>query len=243
MGLPITIHVVGKSKSKEKAIEDIFKYFREVDAKFSTYKKDSEISQFNRGEILVKNLSPEIKLVLRLCEQTKFETNGYFDIKKENGQLDPPGLVKGWAIWQASKLLKKKSVDNFIIEAGGDIQTEGFNEKNNFWSIGIRNPFRHFENVKIIKLSGEGVATSGTYERGQHIYNPKNPKSRLVEIVSLTVVGPNIYEADRFATAAFAMQEKGIKFIETIPGLEGYAISWKGIATMTSGFQKYVKFS
>ena len=85
------------------------------------------------------------------------------------------------------------------------------------------------------------MATSGTYIRGQHIYNPHNRVQTFDDIVSLTVIGPNIYEADRFATAAFAMGKSGIDFIESLPGFEGYIIDSNGIATMTSGFENYVK--
>ena len=53
------------------------------------------------------------------------------------------------------------------------------------------------------------------------------------------MIGPNIYEADRFATAAFAMGARGIHFIEKFLDLEAYMINQKGIATMTSGFEKY----
>ena len=55
----------------------------------------------------------------------------------------------------------------------------------------------------------------------------------------MTVIGPNVYEADRFATPAFAMGKKGIDFVENLPGLEGYMVDKDGIATMTSGFEKY----
>ena len=63
----------------------------------------------------------------------------------------------------------------------------------------------------------------------------------MLEILSLTVVGPNIYEADRFATAAFAMQREGINFIENLNGFEGYSIDKNGTATMTSNFEKYTR--
>jgi thiamine biosynthesis lipoprotein len=54
------------------------------------------------------------------------------------------------------------------------------------------------------------------------------------------VIGPNIYEADRFATAAFAMESAGILFIEELEGFEGYMIDQHGLATYTSGFERYV---
>jgi thiamine biosynthesis lipoprotein len=60
------------------------------------------------------------------------------------------------------------------------------------------------------------------------------------EVASLTVIGPDIYEADRFATAAFAMGRHGVAFLERQPGLEAYSIGRDGVATMTSGFTKYV---
>ena len=86
---------------------------------------------------------------------------------------------------------------------------------------------------------GRGVATSGSYVRGQHIYDPFRPAQRLDDIVSLTVVGADVLEADRFATAAFAMGRAGIYFIDERRDLEGYAIDAAGVATKTSGFERY----
>ena len=88
--------------------------------------------------------------------------------------------------------------------------------------------------------SGAGVATSGSYLRGAHIYNPHAPNAAVSDVVSLTVIGPNILEADRFATAAFAMGEAGIAFIERMDGLEGYQIDARGMAQMTSGLGRYL---
>ena len=60
------------------------------------------------------------------------------------------------------------------------------------------------------------------------------------DIVSLTVIGPDVLEADRFSTAAFAMGKSGIHFIEDLPGFEGYVVDGAGIATQTSGFKAFV---
>ncbi len=108
------------------------------------------------------------------------------------------------------------------------------------WRIGIRNPFNRTENVKVLALAEGGIATSGTAIRGQHIYNPHQPDSAIQDILSITVIGPNIYDADRFATAAFAMGKKGIQFIEKLAGFEGYMIDDQARATLTSGFERYV---
>lgn len=123
-----------------------------------------------------------------------------------------------------------------MLRLGGDIQIGGKNDQGKVWRIGIRNPFNLQQVVKTLSLTEGGVATSGTYLRGQHIRNPRGKKP---DIVSLTVIGPDIYEADRFATAAFAMGRQGIYFLEKQPGLEGYMVGKDGVATMTSGFKKY----
>lgn len=239
MGTPIIVEI-HDDESRPELFEEVFDYFRYVDQKFSTYKDDSEITAINKKEIKENNFSDDMKLVFKLSEETKKITNGYFDILTPNGSYDPFGLVKGWSIFNASHILKNKGIKNFYVEAGGDIQVSGKNNKNEKWCIGIQNPFnKKREVVKKVYLEDNGIATSGNYVRGQHIYNPKNKIDKLDEIVSFTVIGPNIFEADRLATAVYAMGKEGIFFIENLNDFEGYMIDKNGIATMTTGFNKY----
>jgi thiamine biosynthesis lipoprotein len=240
MGMPITIEIIDP-QVRAATFDEVFDYFAHIDEKFSTYKSTSEITAINDGTLAPENASEEMRLVLTMCEETKRETNGYFDIKTPNGKYDPSGLVKGWAIWNAAKLLEKKGFKDFYIDAGGDIQPHGRNEDGGKWTVGVKNPFNEIENVKVIYVDEEGVATSGTYIRGLHIYNPRAGNQPVSDIVSLTVIGPNIHDADRFATAAFAMGADGIRFIEQLPGYEGYIIDKNQLGTMTSGFEKYTQ--
>ncbi len=237
MGMPITVEVVDATVAQED-LDKVFAYFVEVDDRFSTYKETSEISKINRGELLPAHYSEEMKSVLVLSEQTKKETDGYFDIRCD-GICDPSGIVKGWAIQNAANILKARGWRNFYIDAGGDVQIAGYKDSQP-WRVGIRNPFNRAENVKILALTERGVATSGTAIRGQHIYDPYNPRRPILDVVSITVVGANVYEADRFATAAFAMGTRGIQFIEKLAGFEGYMIDAHARATFTSGFERYV---
>jgi thiamine biosynthesis lipoprotein len=276
MGMPVTVEIAvgtvekdaGKNHIDFKSVMDeVFDYFVSVDEKFSTYKETSEISAINAGKLESADYSEVMKEIFLLSEKTKSETAGYFDIVNRQGKYDPSGIVKGWAIWNAGKILHRRGVENFFVDAGGDVQTAGLKSSDkdgkggawSAWSVGIADPFaKNYGGtamtgapstvVKVIRVSGgEGVATSGTAIRGQHIYNPhkKSTDNGIYDIVSLTVIGPNIYEADRFATAAFAMGRRGIEFIENIrldagKKLEGYMIDKDGIAVMTSGFEKYV---
>ena len=238
MGMPISIEVLDQH-AIDKTFEEVFDYFHTIDERFSTYKETSEITKINRGLLQPNELSSEMQLVLRLCEETRVQTNGYFNILNRDGLLDPSGLVKGWSIFHAAELLTRRGCTQYFLEAGGDIALSGTNAEGGPWRVGIRNPFVPEEIVKIVYLKDHGIATSGTYLRGQHIYNPFSPLRTLDEIVSLTVIGPNIYEADRFATAAFAMGRDGIAFIEQLPGFEGYQIDVQGIATMTTHFDHF----
>jgi FAD:protein FMN transferase len=241
MGMTITVEIADNSAAKT-SIDKIFSYFENVENKFSVFKTTSEITLINNGKVKESNWSEDMKLVFALAEKTKKETNGYFDIVANDGKYNPSGLVKGWAVHNASKLLMEQGFKNFYVEAGGDIQTHGKNEQGRCWSVGIKNPFNQEQIVKVLYLKNQGIATSGTYIRGQHIYDPHDRSRSLTKIVSTSVIGPNVYEADRFATAAFAMGEKGIRFIENLSGFEGYVIDKNGIGTETSGFEKYNRY-
>ncbi|QKC80870.1 FAD:protein FMN transferase [Mesorhizobium sp. NZP2077] len=234
MGMPITVDIGGASASG--LVDTVFDYFDHIDRRFSTYRTDSEISAINRGDLPVRDWSGEMMEVMALAAKTKNETDGYFDIRKPDGSLDPSGIVKGWAIRNAAAIAREAGAGDFFIEAGGDIQCCGRNASGLDWSVGIRNPFKADEIIKIVYPRGHGVATSGTYVRGQHIYNPLGIGDPITEIVSLTVIGADVLEADRFATAAFAMGRDGILFLEQTPGLEGYVVGSDGRATPTSGF-------
>lgn len=238
MGMPITVEIVHDS-AEEDACAAVFDYFRYVDDKFSTYKDDSEISAINRKELALEQASPDMQTIFTLAELTRQETDGYFDIAHD-GAIDPSGIVKGWAIYNAAAILWQRGLTDFYVDAGGDVQSSGKNAQGRDWQVGIRNPFDPREIVKVLAVGTAGVATSGTYVRGSHIYNPKDLHPLSADVVSLTVIGPNVYEADRFATAAFAMGRQGIQFIERLEGFEGYLIDQDRQATLTSGLHRYV---
>ena len=258
MGMPIQIEIVSASHpapgalegaqeqrgtrsdaDARDALEDAFAYFTEIDERFSPYKEDSEVSRLNRGALAREALSDDFKEVLALAEQAKRETHGYFDIKRPDGRTDPSGVVKGWAIRQAAARVRARGFEHFSVNAGGDIAVSGKNADGDDWSVGIENPFNRTEIVKVVYPRGKGMATSGSYIRGAHIYDPHEPSRALDEVKSITVIGPDVCAADIFATAAFAMGKEGVAFIESLPGFEAYQIDATMTATMTSGFAAY----
>jgi thiamine biosynthesis lipoprotein len=236
MDMPVIVEIIDPVRPE--IFDTIFEYFHYVDNTFSTFKKTSEITKINKGLLKTSDYSKDMKEVLLLAQETKSKTDGYFDIRR-GSTIDPSGVVKGWAIHNAAGILRRAGYSNFYVEAGGDIEVSGTNRDGKTWTIGIRNPFNVNEIVKKVVLRDRGIATSGTYERGKHIYNPKT-NTPASDIVSLTVIGPDVLEADCYATAAFAMGNSGIQFIEHLEKFEGYMIDTQGIATMTSGFKTYV---
>src|ERR1700730_6894839 len=98
MGMPITVEIVDATVTQDD-LDNVFTYFAWVDETFSTYKATSEISRINRGEVVEAEYSDAMKAILTLSEQTKRDTHGYFDIRRD-GKYDPSGIVKGWAIQQ-----------------------------------------------------------------------------------------------------------------------------------------------
>ena len=238
MGMPVTVEVVGKADAR--MFFDVFQWFNSVDQKFSMHLANSEISRFNRGEITETELSQEMQEVFALARSTTNEALGYFDMRRADGMVDPSGIVKGWAINKAAQKLRVAGAENFFVDAGGDIQSQGVNEDGENWRVGIRSPFHVSEIIKVVAPRGLGMATSGSYIRGQHIWNPHAPRETLADVVSITVLGSDILEADRFATAAFAMGADGVYFIESLPGFEAYQVNAFGLATQTSNFKNFV---
>ena len=239
MGMPIEIEIIGEDTKK--VFEDSFAYLVGIDERFSPYKETSEVSAINRGKRELAAASPLMQEVLAIAEQTRLTTKGYFDIRRPDGKLDPSGVVKGWAIKNVAELILRAGQENYFINVGGDIAMRGKDSERKEWSVGIRNPFNIKEIVKVVYPHGKGVATSGSYIRGAHIYNPHTPSESLDEIVSITVIGPDVLAADLMATASFAMGRSGIAFIESLEGFDGYAIDASGTATLTSGFAAYTE--
>jgi len=239
MGMPVCVAIHDAAATLQD-MDAVFRIFTNADRRFSPFRPDSELSHLNRREIAPEECSDSMHEILALAEETRIQSNGYFDIRRPDGTLDPCGIVKGWAINKAAEELARRGLGDFFIDAGGDIQACGRNAKGAEWCIGIRNPFQAKEIVKVLYPRGAGVATSGNYLRGPHIYNPYAPEAPLDEVVSLTVIGPDILDADRFATAAFAMGREGIVFIERLAGFEAYEIDAGGTARMTSGLGHYL---
>jgi thiamine biosynthesis lipoprotein len=208
------------------ALESAFEYLRGVDARFSTYKPESEVSRLILGDLDEEAASPELREVLALCEEARVTTEGYFDIRahRPDKRPDPTGLVKGWSLENAGRILEAAGARNFCINGGGDIVIRGEAATGQAWRVGIRHPLIADKLATVLAVRDGAVATSGGYERGDHIRDPFTGRAP-AGILSVTVVGPSLTLADAYATAAFAMGPTGLAWVGGLAGYEGCSVT------------------
>ncbi len=136
--------------------------------------------------------------------------------------LDLGAVAKGLAVDAAARELAE--FQNFAIDAGGDLYLSGRNPQNEPWTVGIRHPRNDGELIDRLLILNQAVCTSGDYERGQHILDPRTAQAAQ-RVASATVVAPFAMLADALATAAFVMgPEEGISFL-TRMGVEGLIVT------------------
>jgi FAD:protein FMN transferase len=136
--------------------------------------------------------------------------------------LDLGSVAKGLAVDAAAQELLPYR--DFCIDAGGDIYLGGHNPRGGNWRVGIRHPRSRDELIDRLEVSDCAVCTSGDYERGGHILDPRDG-ARQPSLASATVIAPNAMLADALATAAFVMgPEEGIALLDRM-GVQGLLIT------------------
>jgi thiamine biosynthesis lipoprotein len=232
--MPVTVNVLDEAVDTE-ALDRVYEDFSLLDRTFSPFRPNSEVSRINRGELQIDEAGVLANQAITLCRQYESATDGYFSAWIA-GRFDPSGLVKGWAIDRACSILDGYGYRDFFVDAGGDVQTRGRNAEGGPWRVGVRHPVERHKVARVVLASGLAVATSGTYEKGEHIIDPHTgePANGLL---SFTVVGPDILQADVFATAGFAMGPGGLAFVARSPGYEAFAIDRHLRALSTLGFE------
>jgi FAD:protein FMN transferase len=217
----------------QRLADEVFDWLREVDRRFSTYREDSEVNRLHRGEISLPQCSADLRYVLDQCADVWQHSDGYFDVYA-TGRLDPSGYVKGWSVQVASQRLSDAGAVNHFLEAGGDLQMRGRPAPGVDWEIGIRHPWEQDKICWLLHGTDLAIATSGSYERGLHIVNPRTgqPEGALR---SVTVVGRDLALADAYATAAVAMGQAGLRWLAQLQGYECAVVAEDGTALRSAG--------
>jgi thiamine biosynthesis lipoprotein len=227
MGFPVSLRVDDEDVP-ESAVDAVFAWLHEADARFSPFKPDSEVSRLDRGEL--PDIGEDLTEILGLCEHYRVATGGAFDVRLPGRGLDPCAVVKGWSVQRAAELLRAAGARRFCLNAGGDVVTAG-----GPWRVGVRHPEHADQLCTVLQLTDGAVATSARYERGDHIIDGRTGRPA-TGLLSLTVVAPTLTEADSVATAAFAMGAEGVEWAAGQPGCEVFAVDAGRRVLRTAGF-------
>lgn len=205
-----------------------------ADAVFSTWKPNSPMSLYRRGEASLEEVPAEIGEVLSRCRDAKELTNGLFDPWALPGGVDPTGYVKGWAATRALDLLRPLQLVGAVVNAAGDIACFGAPETGGHFRFGILDPRARGRLAAVAEIDA-ALATSGTQERGEHLFDPRTACFHS-NAASASVSGDDLGLADALATALCVQGEEGLANFDGIPSYEAYLVTVNGKHLFTAGF-------
>lgn len=221
MGTTASIHVdddVALSRF-DAVVSDVRAELARLEQMFSIFRPDSEISRINDGGLHHLDASPEVIEVLDACAWLENASGGAFSVRRSRGEtrIDPSGFVKGWAAERAARLIASAGIEHWYLGIGGDFVTRGGMRNGEPWRIGIADPTDPTMLVGTVDLVHGAVATSGTAERGSHLWDPRTGEPAGY-FLSVTVSGPSLAWADAYATTVFVMGEDGLDWVSRFPG-------------------------
>lgn len=228
-------------------VDEVFEWFGRVDALFSTWRQDSEIVRIARGELAVGQSSSETRMVLERCQELSWATDGAFDVAATAllpepdrpgwCPLDPSAMVKGWALDRAGEILAGSGAPRFCINAGGDVLVGAGPSPGEAWRVGIQHPWQRDHLAAVVAVTDAGVASSGIYERGAHIVDPRTG-CLATGLASVTVVATHLATADAYSTAIFALGRDGLEWLRSHPDVDAMAVTDDGEVFTTEGFEQ-----
>ena len=175
-------------------------------------------------------------------------------VRLTNGaQLDLGAIAKGYISDRVADSLRDAGVAA-VVSLGGNIVTVGNRPGGEAWAIAVRKPFApEGENVGVLRFRGDrAVVTTGVYERSftldgvfyHHILDPVTGYSAVSDLASVTVLHASGMAADALGTVVFGMgADKGLEFLNKLPGTEGVLITMDGEILTTTGFGDDIQFT
>lgn len=218
MGTPMRVVVNGKDAAllAQQAKQEILR----LEKLFNRFDENSEISKLNNRKSL--QLSKDTKEIIKLSQKMKVLTNGAFNVQY-GGKIDLGGIAKGYAADKARALLMKSGAKSGMIDMASSIAVFGPRT----WKIAIKHPRQNGQYLKTIELKdGQSLSTSGDYERGKHIIDPKTKKPAML-CQAVTIVGTSAAQCDALSTAVFVLGPvQGAKLLD---GYNFIIVDGKGI--------------
>ena len=219
------------------AVEAVETVFRRWDEGFSLYREDSELSRIARGDIRLTEASQSLRTCYALALDWRERTQGVFTPHRGDGVIDLSGVVKALAIAEAGAVLTASSPADWSINAGGDVLVGG-NAGHPEWVVAIVDPGNRSEVIANVPLGYplRAVATSGSAERGEHIWTALNGEPSPFRQVS--VFAADIVTADVLATAIVAGGESTLNEMTERFAIDVLAVLRDGQLLATPGLRR-----
>lgn len=176
------------------------------------------------------------------------KANGTAFITDPKMSLDLGSTGKGYAAEMVAQKLMSLEIDHVLISLGGNIRAVGSKPNGELWVTGLEDPFDKGSYAEIVNIEDISVVTSGDYQRYYMVDGKKY--HHIIDPVTLmpadyfpatAVICENSGYADGYSTALFNMPfEDGIKWIESMDGVEAVWMLKDGSIKYSSGFEVYL---
>jgi len=178
--------------------------FDRWNSRFSLYSPESEISRIARGDIRLMQASEDMRECYALALDWRDRTSGVFTPHRADGVIDLSGVVKALAIKEAGDALAGLGLGSWSVNAGGDILVRGQPGADTEWVTALVNPLDRQDVLANVPMFGalRAVATSGSAERGEHIWT--SGAADLSPFRQVSVFAADIVTADVLATTIVA---------------------------------------
>ena len=231
---------VTESPTTDVAVAAVTEVFARWEARCSLYDPHSELSRIGRGELALVDASEPVRDAYELALHWRARTGGAFTPHRGDGLVDLNGVVKALAIAESGAALDGLGLARWGIDAGGDVLVGGVAAEAPAWQVGIVDPADRGELLAAIDLGGHGgrmaVATSGSAERGDHIWT--QPGAGPAAFVQVSVAAGDILTADVLATAIVAGGRPALdEFAERFP-IDVLAVLGDGSLLATPGWPR-----
>ncbi len=193
----------------EAATAVVERLFNGLDRTFSLYRPDSEASAMARGELALADASADMRRLYVEASEWRTLTEGAFTAERPDGVVDLAGIVKAHAIREAGTSLLALGLQDWCLNAGGDVLVHGspIPGGTRSWLAGIVDPDDRTSLLTAFPLGNPGkraLATSGTSERGHHIWTVGLQSELTAGYRQVSVAAADIITADVLATAIMA---------------------------------------
>lgn len=239
-----------------------FETAKRIGKEVSEFVPTSDVSRLNRSGLEGVTVGRHLLTILQRARMISEMTGGAFDVtfasrgkeisyrdiviepkdsrvrfKRPGVRIGVSGIAKGYIVDQMGDVLLKKGFRDFLINAGGDVLAKGI------WKVGIADPrSRKRQAICTLTLHNKAISTSGTYERGRHIIDPRTRKS-VSHFSGVTVITDSTWKSDALGTAFFVGKKQEIqRWLKKMKGVDVILIARNGATIFPSPNPKGVPF-